>query len=961
MMNQTKFTSIASLAPLIISLLLMSIDVRADNTLIPREQLHFKRITTKDGLPSTYINTILQRKNGLMWIGTKGGLARFDGLNITSYHYNPDNNNGLGSDDITALYEDHKQQLWVGTINGLYKFDDGTSDFNHIPTLDTNQPLVIFYITQDNNNRYWIGTDQGLYVLDERQQLVWQYKVENSIKFIGQSSSNEMWIGTKQGLYLVNPITLSPESLPSNKNDQLPKYSRLSIYDGLIDKETLWLATRNWGLIKIDLNTNTISNEYSKYSGHLNHDSVWTLAKQQDDLWLGYFYDGISRFSPSSETNLSHKYHPQINYTIPYNNVSKLYFDNTGLLWIATTNGLAITDPKNKLVRQIGEYQSITNKHVWSIDKHKSDIWFGTEDGLNKFNLTSNKLTTFPSSNGDGKLPNTIIWSLYATNEHVWLGTNSGLLKFNPKQNSATRITNPKTFEQYGDEESIYNVTEHNNQLILGYYNGSIATFDLKTEQFINTFSDISTGYITNIIPFESTYIVGSQHGLTILNIEQPDSSQRLIDYHITSMKLINEQLWVGTLSDGLYLLEVKDKQWQIKKRLAKTNKLPNNSIKALSVSNNGDVWVSSRGLIYKIKQSDYSVQLYTHQFHWLNMEFHENASSFAKDDLIIFGGNEGIVFFPTDAIKQQTAFPPLTLSSYLISNERYFNITSKGKIKIPPKHKFYAFNVSALEFLSPESIVYQYKLLPGKENWQTLESSELSLSNLPYNEYELKLRATNSNQEFNRQSFDIYLDIMPPFWWSTYAKALYVFLLIGFVLFQIMRLKHMTFKAKHDALTGLPNREYLTQELTLKIKNAERYNYNIAVLFFDLNDFKSINDNYGHDVGDRLLKHVGTHINQCIREHDFFARQSGDEFILILDKIADDVALQTAIERILSAFNQKFTYEQQEIKYQSSIGISIYSAHNRVSVKELIKQADTAMYKSKVSKEPYCYFRHPS
>lgn len=234
-------------------------------------------------------------------------------------------------------------------------------------------------------------------------------------------------------------------------------------------------------------------------------------------------------------------------------------------------------------------------------------------------------------------------------------------------------------------------------------------------------------------------------------------------------------------------------------------------------------------------------------------------------------------------------------------------------------------------------------------------------LSNLPYNKYKLRLRATNSDQAFNPEELQINLNIPPPFWWTNLAKSLYILLALlviaRFVISHKSRLKRMTFKARHDALTGLPNRDYLINELAVKLEKAMAEQYKLAVLFFDLNGFKLINDTYGHDVGDKLLKHVATKINHCIREKDFFARQSGDEFILLLDNINQEADIHHAIERIQSAFNQKFIHKGEEISYGSSIGISIFDGHTTVSGEELIKQADEAMYQCKKSNASFYFF----
>ncbi|WP_404339298.1 diguanylate cyclase domain-containing protein [Pseudoalteromonas mariniglutinosa] len=947
---------------LFLILLVATFSVFAVSTTIDDEQLHFRRLSAVDGLPSVYINTILQRHDGLMWIGTKGGLSKFDGQNMFNYHYHANNTNSLGSDDVLSLYEDHQHQLWVGTSKGLYLFNDASDEFSAITFGHIHPSPLIFTITQDAQNNYWVGTNKGVFVFDSQRTLIWQGLTDKAIKFIGQSSTDKVWLGTKQGLWLINPLDFSFTSLSTNNAIALD-VAELQIYDGLIDNTLLWLATKE-GVIKIDTTKLTIIAQLSSEQGALSSNNIWSIAKHGDDLWLGYFYDGISRFNTQTGKSTHSVYHPQINDTISHNNVSKVYFDRTGLLWVATTNGLSVTNPKNSVIRQLGEYQNVTNKHVWSVARHNEKIWFGSEDGLNKFDLNTNKLTTFPSSQQQGQLPRTIIWSVVPEQNNVWLGTNQGLMQFVTADSQSNLFENKALTENNIANQSIYTLKHFNNELLIGYYNGAIAKFNLASQEFSDTILHVSEGYITNLIHDQDHLLVASQYGLYRVKnglTEQILPNSRLANSHITALRLLDNQLWVATLSDGLFVLNRQDQQWQVSKHLTVDSGLPENTVKSISSDLQGNIWAVGRNAVYKIAQHGFKVTLFTSQFYWLNMEFHDNATITTPDNLQIFAGNEGLVLFPAKIINRQTRFPKLILSSVQIMNKKFNNVGSDHHIIIKPDEHFYSFNVSALEYLSPESIKYQYKLTPGQTVWQPLNSSKITLSNLPYGQYQLHIRATNSDRVFNDHELAINLNVVPPIWWTPVAKVLYLLailiLVIKFILFHKGRLKRMTYKARHDALTGLPNRDYLLNQLKKKMLHAINEQQTIAILFFDLNEFKMINDKYGHDVGDNLLKHVAQQVNKCIREKDFFARQSGDEFILLLDNIHQPSDISNTIKRIKSAFQETFVHNNTVINFDSSIGISLFEGDKKVSAEELIKQADRAMYQCKKHNTSYHYF----
>ena len=121
--------------------------------------------------------------------------------------------------------------------------------------------------------------------------------------------------------------------------------------------------------------------------------------------------------------------------------------------------------------------------------------------------------------------------------------------------------------------------------------------------------------------------------------------------------------------------------------------------------------------------------------------------------------------------------------------------------------------------------------------------------------------------------------------------------------------------------------------------------------MFIDLDGFKSVNDTYGHAIGDRLLKDVANRFSNCIREDDTIARIGGDEFIFILNKVKDEMAPGRAAQRLISSLDVPFSFKEvgKDIYVGASIGIAVYPDHGH-EMKVLFKRADEAMYKTKHS-----------
>ncbi len=163
---------------------------------------------------------------------------------------------------------------------------------------------------------------------------------------------------------------------------------------------------------------------------------------------------------------------------------------------------------------------------------------------------------------------------------------------------------------------------------------------------------------------------------------------------------------------------------------------------------------------------------------------------------------------------------------------------------------------------------------------------------------------------------------------------------------------KVLEYQATHDNLTGLPNRLLLLDRIEHAITKVVRHQMVGGLIFIDLDNFKEVNDTLGHDVGDSLLIMVAKTIREVIRDEDTLARIGGDEFIILVDNIGSDkkIAKENILnlaEKVKISLN-KITHIEGHINISTpSIGITLFN-DSSVSVKDIIKQADTAMYVAK-------------
>lgn len=152
---------------------------------------------------------------------------------------------------------------------------------------------------------------------------------------------------------------------------------------------------------------------------------------------------------------------------------------------------------------------------------------------------------------------------------------------------------------------------------------------------------------------------------------------------------------------------------------------------------------------------------------------------------------------------------------------------------------------------------------------------------------------------------------------------------------------------AQHDTLTGLPNRALLFEYSSYLLAQAERAGARSALLFIDLDRFKPINDTYGHEVGDKVLKEVARRLEACTRKEDIVSRLGGDEFVVVLPRIHATDDPRTVARHILEKIGQPFLIDSIELYVSPSIGISFFREHGK-DIATLLRCADLAMYAAK-------------
>lgn len=363
--------------------------------------------TTEQGLPQNTVSTILQTRDGYLWLGTFDGLARFDGLRFTVF--TSGNTAELKNSNIRALCEDRQGNLWIGTNGGgLVRLTRGR--FVHYSAREGLHNEVVWALHADEEGRVWVGTKGGgLYEVREERLLRHAFgPTAEPVSAIHRDRQGQLWVGTwGDGLWRLDPER---------------GWTRYTVKDGLPsaivnwlheDREgSLWIGTTGGGLARLRGGRFLT---YSKREG-LPSNIVWAMDEDREGtLWIATG-GGLARLRDGRFSTLT------ANEGLPDNAVYSLRADREGSLWIGT-NAAGLARLKGGRFTNYGVREGLSHDYVYPIYQDEQDnIWVGTSEGLNLFR--QGRWTSYTTRDG---LCHDFVRSLAGDGEGgLWVGTYGG-------------------------------------------------------------------------------------------------------------------------------------------------------------------------------------------------------------------------------------------------------------------------------------------------------------------------------------------------------------------------------------------------------------------------------------------------------------------------------------------------------------------------------------------------------
>jgi PAS domain S-box-containing protein len=388
----------------------------------------------------------------ILWVGTSGGLDRFEPETETFTHFrhDPESPNSLSNNEVYSVLSAGDKRLWVGTHGGgLNLFDLSNKTFAAYRTSENPQTVssnIIHPLYYDRTGTLWIGTwGGGLSRIDPLNQKTRLYDrgsglSASSVLSLYEDSRGKVWLGTwGGGLNRFDPETGRFENFRHDPNNPASLGSDVAgcLYEDAYG--VLWVGTWGGGLNKFDRETG----QFKRYVWQpdnpksLSHNSVRAICEDAaGSLWVGTTSGGMNRFERDTETFARYLYDPENPYSISTNNIWSAIKDSSGTLWITSTAGLNRLDPSTERFVHYhydeNDPASISSDAAISIyEDARKRLWITTQFGLNQFEKSTGQFVRYFESDG---LPDNRIESICEDNDgNLWLGTGKGLCRFTPE------------------------------------------------------------------------------------------------------------------------------------------------------------------------------------------------------------------------------------------------------------------------------------------------------------------------------------------------------------------------------------------------------------------------------------------------------------------------------------------------------------------------------------------------
>ncbi|WPV69034.1 two-component regulator propeller domain-containing protein [Chitinophaga sp. LS1] len=774
------------------------------------------------GPEATTINAFAQDSLGLMWLGTNNGLYSYDGFSVQS-HLGKDTSHKTFVYDIIVV---NKELMCLAMENGIFFYNYQKDEYEPVPV---QFPTDVRTLLLENDN-LWIGSFKGLFKYNfthkKLESVGYKGLSNHTIYSLTRTSDGDILIGTYNGLYCLSADKSQVRQIPLA---DLHKRSNLfvnALFEDTV-RNLIWVGTEG-GIYYYDL----IKNLAVKLPILQDHSVKSLMTDNRNNLLIGtdagfYIYD------PASE-QLEHIVHDARNKGSIVNNIIwSLFADKEANIWLGTDYGISLLQNHNSL--QVIPIFDITHEkdgnRFYNIYKdHYGDYWLGGTNGIIRSTSPGgHEISSAWYKMGDKSLPishNRIRDIFEDTNNNVWVATDGGINRYD-RHTKAFVNYNIIDSSQSRNANWAYNIQEDDQQrLWIATYLGGIFVVDRSR---LTAAPDVSrqtttTNFVANksrqtaapdfvvdrsrltTAPIIAVHNFAAHNGLAGNSVNQltkdPQGNIWALIYNRAVHKINPHNYQVETLMDGSKhpsymfaddagviwigcpgnIVRIKDGQQKI---------IPFKADQILSMEQvDANIWISTSEGIWMMDRNTTTVQ-----------RFNSGQSAFTsmyydKDQHAVYLGGADELGIAASVIQPATgAGNQLYLTAMYINGKLSGSIRYKNNIRLSHEQNNLAFAVSDLSYSDPEGTRYVYRITQIDDDWNTLplNNNLITYTNLSYGHYTLLVSKLDAYGKPFANPLKLSITIIPPWYYTNLAKAIYFLIVVGLVLWAInfFRVRH--------------------------------------------------------------------------------------------------------------------------------------------------------------------------
>lgn len=776
----------------------------------------FEHISVDDGLSQNEVVCMYQDRDGYLWFGTKGGLTRYDGYELTTYRAEPWNDTALSHSSISSLFEVNPKLspdinpkfhgLWVGTDGGGLNVGN-KMNHRYIHYRKDNSTLtssdMISAIIQDRNGIMWIATLDGFYTFDVNSGSFTRIDYDHTSQLSGKDDeilamcedrSGAIWIGTRHGAYRYKDGKSTLIHLERNDDRHGRNLSSTIqvVYED--SRGTVWLGTGG-GLYQYDQTKQKVSHVpilRGDPAIPTSNSIVSLLEDRRGFLWVGTINGGVGMFDPRSGAWEWAYHDPGDHSSLSDNTVLSILQDDSGTMWFGTRRGVNKLVPDKVRFQHFRSTRSVDESIVWSVaeiyGEHRPIILVGTQRGLAVLDPTHNQLKPYsPKLRGIELLNQYPVRAILTDGPNqIWVGTIGG---------GFFRIDLHKgTVDQHIDKRfkpDIYSIADGGDGSLWIGTNGSgllrydkiAGTFEYATpsepseqekiEWIVTTHAqkDPTTNAISSILLGTWTY------GLVRL---EPNTRERR--YHVHQSTNVNSLcnntvfsiheskrdrgiFWMGTNGGGLCRYNSRDGSFIT---FTRQDGLPDNVVYGILEDRSGALWLSTNSGLSRFDVRTGEFRNYDRTDGLQSNEFNLGAYFADSHGALYFGGPNGLNrFVPENIINPQPPRVLLTNFGYPGSGAAMvWPGGVPGTIELGHDEGYLSFQFVALHYKKSIDNAYAYMLAGADTAWRYSSTKpDVSYARLAAGAYSFVVKAANCDGVWSSPSTVATVVIAVPYW----------------------------------------------------------------------------------------------------------------------------------------------------------------------------------------------------